>query len=168
MSKPIITKADVQSYKDLRKRAGHVEERISKRIHYILEKVHETFGSKLEYWYMHGAEEGEGGDLLKGFPSYTGDHSFDNICFVPYHGEWVIILEDGSEFGFGEGEIPIHWLYQDFEKELTEGKQRYEQRQVEQKRRKKERREAKKREKERLKASAVSKLSPEERAALGL
>lgn len=155
----------LEQYKSLRAQADEFGNQLEKRITYVIETIWSAFGKRFDYWYVQGAEEGQLGDLAKCFR--WGDDVQD-LCIHPYEGEMVILLKNESEYGFGEGEFPQRWLYEDFEQELTDGVAAYKAKVARQKEEREQRRAARKAKKDALKKSAASKLSEAERDALGL
>lgn len=169
MTEPIAI-SDLEAFVLLRKQAADFEEKISNRLDYVIRETFAKFGVKVLYWYINGADEGDGGDLLKAF---RWDDQIGELCIswddsTVNPNDLCIIDKNGCEFGFAEGEIPRRWLFEDFAEELTAGIRAYKEKQAAIKEKKKATRALKKAEKERLKASAAAKLSAAERKALGL
>lgn len=162
-----IIKEDIAEYQRCMREAGTYGSKIEARVEYILRTVYRAYGAVIDYWYFCGSEEGQEDDLF----NHIDDKEVS--CYYVetqtcYEGEEMLIrLDDGDlvEFGYS---FPTRWLYEDFEEEVLRGKAAYEQELADKKAEKARRRAAKKAEKERLKASAASKLTAEEKKALGL
>lgn len=162
-----ILKTDLDEYWRLSLLAGGYSGKILDRITYVLRAIYKEFGAELDYWYFDGAGEGEVGDLDSHLDK-DSIHSFMIFTKEPYEGDEMFAkLDDGTyaEFGY---DFPTRWLYEDFEDELSRGVAIVKQEALDEEKKKAEKKAAKKAEKERLKASAASKLTPEERKALGL
>jgi hypothetical protein len=161
----IINQTDIDEYWRLHRETGVAGGKIEKRIEYVLRRIYQEFDAEIDYWYFSDAPEGDVGSLHKAL----GQQDVTNYIIEPmtYGKEMVIKLDDGkyAEFGYG---FPIRWLYEDFEDELTRGKVAHEQEELDKKAAKAAARAARKAAKERLKASAASKLTTEEKKALGL
>ena len=157
-TKTKLTKEDLDFYKEAETRYEALKSNIVDRIDEILKFSFKTFGSKLEYWYFDGAEEGEIGPLK--IDTEWGD--VHGMVMKPYF-TMVILLEDGSEWGIEDG-IPIKWLTEDYQDEIVKGKKLYEKKQEEKKAKEKARREKKKD----IAAQAKTKLSKAELKALGV
>lgn len=155
-------------WKKLYSETSKLENQICNRIDYIVKTVFKTFGAKLSTWYFYGAEEGEMGDLNRAL--YTDYFSVITELVRDRNGNYnhidmVILLKDGSEWGF-EGEYPTRWLFEDFEEELIEGKKKYQEKVQEEKNKKKEKDLLKKQKNELLVEKAKAKLTKEELKAL--
>lgn len=150
----------IPAWQTMLKGVGKFETIIEERLTYILKTIHLTFGSKLDYWYFDGAEEGQLGDLARHFDT----SSIGSLIVSPsLKGDPTILLNDGSEWGLEES-IPTRWLFEAFEEELKEGLVKYlaaEEQKKLLKLEKQQKREEKKR-------AVLDKLSPEERKVLGL
>lgn len=144
--------------------AGYLEHQIINRVTYIIEFWFQTFGAKVTNWYFDEAGEGMVGDLIDNL----NPNSISNIytdCKPHPKGDMVIIDKHGDEY-IWESEIPIRWLFEDFEDEVTNGKKLFEEKELTRKSKKKELSLAKKAEDEKLIAEAKKKLSPQELAAI--
>ena len=156
-----LTPELVAEAEDLVSRAGKLEEKITDRIHYIMTSIFKLFGKKSAYWYFYGAGEGEVGPLWAHY-----DKEMIGVVIDDCPGEsMVILLKDGSEWGFDDG-IPTRWLFEDFEEELTQGKKNYEEREITRKAAQKELAANKKLEDKKLIEGAKKKLSKKELEAL--
>jgi hypothetical protein len=151
---------------------GAEEEKIYNRITDIHRTICKEFGDTLDTWYFYGAEEGEIGDLW----GNLGDDSIDRmeveIIMVPNkpssdYSDYKIIDKHGKELDLSSS-IPTRWLYEDFEKELSEGSKKYVQQKADKKRMAAERRLKKKEEKKILIEAAKKKLTKQELTALKL
>jgi len=148
-------------------RAAELSEILEERITFILQRLTSIFGGVLDTWYFDGAEENEVGNLL----NHLDSKSIDELC-LEYKQDtdcgrngMVIIDKFGKEYGCG-WEIPTRWLFEDFEKEIIDGKKLYEEREEDKKSKKKAMLEKKKAEHRVLFESAAAKLSKKELAAL--
>lgn len=156
--KPISPKA-VAEAKELVAKVGKIEQEIINRIDYIMSFAFYLFNKKDCCWYFYGAEEGEVGNLWRGYQDETIDTA------VECSGEMVILLKDGSEWGLTDS-IPTRWLYEPFEDEMTKGKEAYEEK-IERKKRAAKAQKLKKQKADKdLAEKAKAKLSKEELAAL--
>ncbi len=143
--------------KKLEKEIVPIDNAIYKRLDYIFKTVFKAFDSSFSSWWVDGAPEGCIGD----FCSLVHDDEIE-VCPVEFGGStkknktYFEILLNDHEWDL-ESEIPIHWLWEDFETELMQGKEDY----IQSKMNTKEKKQA-------LINSAKSKLSVEESRALGL
>lgn len=167
MDYPIKTNL-VLEWKHKSHEAGILKEKIIERINYVVRTIFSTFNIKIDTWYFYGAGEGEVGSLSRAI----GSNSVSFIVEIARNskGEYqsspmVILLKDGSEWGL-ESEFPLHWLFENFEQELFEGKKKFEEKEVERKKNQKELSIQKKLEDKVLVETAKTKLSKKELAAL--
>lgn len=156
ISPDLLEKASV-----LQKQLAKMESDIIDRCNYIMTSIFKLFDKKSAYWYFYGAGEGEFGDF---WDNYHKDYVHIIADNCPGK-EMVILLKDGSEWGFSDG-FPTRWLFEDFENELIEGKSLYEKREAERQEASKKKREEKKIKVKAIAEIAKSKLSKEELAAL--
>jgi hypothetical protein len=156
-----LTTALVANAQELAKQSGILDEQIINRIHYIMVSVFNLFKKKDAYWYFYGAGEGEVGNLW----SHYGSNEISIVADNCPGEEMVIIDKFGDDWGFGDS-IPTRWLFEDFEKELTEGKLKYEQKELDRKAKQKAMSAEKKQEDLELIKIAKKKLSKAELAAL--
>lgn len=159
-----ITKEHYDKWEDAISVAFQHEQVILNRITYILEVWFAAFGAKLENWYFDNAGEGEVGNLCDN----VNPDSIVNIyseCKPFPRKEMVILDKWGDEWGW-ESEIPLRWLFEDFEDEVNNGKKLFDEKELARKSKKKELSLAKKMKDEELIEKAKMKLSPEELAAI--
>ena len=159
-----ITPDIIQKRKEMAKELALLDGKIVNRIGYIIKTIYSTFHRKLKYWYVEGAGENEIGDINK---IICGD-SIETwrLHIEPYHQENLIIFDRGNILQYLPDNIPIRWMYEDFENELISGKEKYEVREQEEKLKDKTKKELQKQKKAELIAIAKAKLSPEELKAL--
>jgi hypothetical protein len=160
VKKSAINKELLANADKLKTELSVLEDKITDRIDYI---VKYCFG-KIDTWYFEGAQEGSNGDL------------WENIKYKEVEGiiissgerfpertkrDLIIINADGGEINLYDS-FPKRWLFEDFEKEVDEGKIKYEKKQLE----KKNKRNEKKDKTKSLAKSAAEKLSKDELAAI--
>lgn len=158
----------VEQYKKLMQQASVSENEISDRIHFVIEAILKVFDNQLDHWYFEDAPEGEIGDVLRNIHAdYIGD-----LCIYPKKmskfdaTDLTFIDRDGIETDV-RYQFPTRWLFDDsFEKELIEGKAKFEQREAEIKAKQKEKTAAQKAEDKKLVSEIKKKLSSKELAAL--
>lgn len=164
--KTVVTKELVKQWKTVSLQAGALEDKIVDRIDYIIKTIFKTFDQKLEYWYFYGAGEGEVGRLRIDGDSFSVITELARNRNGDYNSQqMVILLKDGSEWGF-DGEYPTRWLFEEFEKELTDGKKKFEEQEIARKLKQKELSVAKNQKDQSLIESAKKKLSKKELAAI--
>ncbi len=130
---------------------------LNNRITYICERIFKCFNKRLECCYFDGAEEGEFGD----FDKHVYGETFC-ITTEPFLGyKSLIILKDGQEWALADG-IPVRWLTEDFESELTDGKKAYLEKVAAKNAKKSARAKEKASKKDKLLAEIKEKLTPEE------
>jgi hypothetical protein len=125
-----ITRELVSKWQELYKEACAYEEQIISRIDYILKTWFKIYGYTLENWYFYGAEEGEVGDLYRNMYEYDDDDSTINNFYIDEAScgndiDMIFIDKDNNKVCW-ENSIPTRWLYEDFEKEIRDGKKKYE------------------------------------------
>lgn len=148
-----------------KKLSDSLEDQITSRIDYILRFLYKTFGGELDYWYFPNAEEGQVGDLYK----YTDANSVNQFVFeeVKAPEEIEILDKNGKYYSLFDGnEIPIRWLFEDFEQEVIGGAAAYKEQEKKKLELKKEKFKLKKEEQKALAESAKNKLTKEELKAL--
>jgi hypothetical protein len=137
-----------------------LENKITDRIDYI---VRYCFG-KIDTWYFDDAQPGSIGDLwenikyneIEGIIISRGERFPERT-----EKDLIIIDSNGGEINLYDS-FPKRWLFEDFEKEVDEGKIKYEKKQLE----KKNKRNEKKDKTKSLAKSAAEKLSKDELAAI--
>jgi len=158
--KPITTE-DYDKRKELLKKAGKYTSEIEKRIGYITDKIYETFNLKKEDWgFTEGVEAGEYGSFDM---SSNKDKIF--ISSAPGLYDEIIITKEGEEWCF-DCSIPTRWLFEDFEKELKDGKKLYEKKREEEKKEAKDKKELKKQKEAEMLKNIAAKLSDDEKKLL--
>jgi len=133
------------------------------RITYIVHEICRGFDLKYLTWYFPNAAEGEVGnfdgaehhDSFQIHMEYTEDGRKRS-----YGNDLVILLKDGSEWELYE--IPKHWLIEDFEEELEQGKVAYLTKLENKKKKAKEKLSKKKEEEKALLEQIKKKLTPSE------
>ena len=156
----ILTPDFVEKTQQLATEAGRLQDCIIKRIDYIMQSAFHLFEQKSAYWYFYGAGESEIGDL---WSHYTEEEI--SVIAGNCSDQMVIILNDGSEWGL-EDSIPTRWLYQDFIIEMTEGKEKYQQKLAADKTAAEIAKKQKAEDTKKLAETAIAKLSKAELAAL--
>lgn len=122
----------IKDWQNAMQTAGALEQGIIDRIDYVLKVWFKAFGSELKNWYFDGAEEGSMGNMR------IGNDNIYGICLDSCKGnqnfyDMIILDKDDDEYGW-EYEVPIRWLFDnDFEKEIIEGKRKYEEKKAAQK-----------------------------------
>ena len=147
----------VAEAEEVSRRAENLEQSIIDRISYIMASVFKLFGKSKAYWWFNGASEGEVGSFWKNYDK----EQISVITECPSGEEMIILLKDGSEWGLVDG-FPTRWLFEDFETEIKEGKQKYKEKEIIRKTELKKLSDRKKLEVEALIESAKSKLSKKE------
>ena len=161
-----IPESHIQAAIDAHKLYAAASSKITDRMNYIIRKCIEIAGGKLDWWDWQcdgDYEDRSSGDFME---SYHKDQ-------LSIRAEWsikreiIFIDKDGGEWLFQDG-IPTRWLYEDFEEEFTNGLKAYKE---------KEKQKAEKAKEKRLKDAAdqkvliekvLSKLTKEEKKALGI
>lgn len=162
-SKP-LDKSIVENWYPTRDALDKIESQICDRLTYVLSTLFDTFGFELETWYFEGAEEGSVGEM------HIRSDYIDGIIVESKHdryGQVKINLIDkfGSDWDFS-GDIPVRWLYDEFESEIIEGKAKYEAKELARQKADKLLSAKQKEKRDALLASAKSKLTKEELKAL--
>ena len=156
MNKNPITKGLIVDWEEASKKASALEEKIVDRLDYIITTIFEVFKERLDTWYFSDAQEGTMGSL-----TYDEPEIFMEWKHGTLKDDMIIIDRDGNELMFDQS-VPTRWLFQEFEAELKDGKKKYEERESAKLVKKLSDKEATKK----LAASAKSKLTKEELAAL--
>ena len=124
-----LDKGAIRDWEAAQQTANCLKGGIIDRIDYVLKVWFNAFGGTLESWYFEDAEENSMGDMYLDenfvygiyINSYKGNIDFDDM---------VIIDKNGKQYSW-EGEVPIRWLFEEtFEKEIVEGKKRYEEKEA--------------------------------------
>jgi hypothetical protein len=143
------------------------EDKIVNRITYILHKFFAIWDLKLDTWYFDDAEEGEVGNLWRNMDSQTIGRLVVDLTKESQR-KWadpIFVDKYGVEYEWCN-EIPTRWLFEDFEKEVIEGKKKFEEQEAVRKAKQKARSQKQKEEDAKLLEVVKQKLSPKELAAL--
>lgn len=97
---------------------------VNKRVDYIIKKIVSIFNMKLEWWGYSETDEGE---------AQLKDALYQDsvCCYISYkrdkgiHNQEIIIDTNGKELVLLSNGFPVRWLYEDFEDELIQGKEKY-------------------------------------------
>ena len=161
-----LAESDITATIEAHKLYNATASKITDRMNYIIRRCLEIAGGKLSWWDWQcdgDYEDQSSGDFME---SYDKDQ-------LSIRAEWnikseIIFLDKhGGEWGLQDG-IPTRWLYEDFEEEFTNGLKAYKEKEKQQKEKAKENRLKRAEEKKVLVKQAASKLTKEERKALGL
>ncbi len=152
-----LTNDDVNDWKEATRKAGVLEETITQRIDYILRTIYKTFGKKFDYWYIPGEDAS-----LRHY-ELEPENDFTGYCIEPYCSSLPIYSKVvDCEINLIDEGFPSRWLYEDFEEELTQGREYYKQWKTEKENKRKEKL-VKSAEKKAATLKAIrQKLSPEE------
>jgi hypothetical protein len=143
---------------------------ITDRVDYIIRFCVEAVKGKFSWWDWQNGGDGDDrapGDFMHSYSKHTPDT-------ITITGEWTngskmtFIDKNGDEFELEWGEIPTRWLYEEFEEEFKNGLKLYEEKKQAKTAKRKEMDTKQKEERKGLIAAARSKLTKEERKALGL
>jgi hypothetical protein len=143
---------------------------VSERMNYILNFCVNLVGGEVKWWDW--LNDGEGEDRAPGHFMYSYDRCDSHILIIT--GVWtegakmIFLDKEGSEWTLERGEFPTRWLWEDFETEYKNGLKAYQEKENSEVELSKRRRKEKDKEKKALIASAATKLTKEERKAVGL
>lgn len=165
MKKDILEFKIFEQWTAANEQASRLEDIITSRITYIVHTLFNQFNMKLDTWYFSDAGEGQVGSLS----DHCRGDEIDSIE-VELNRDFVyldinIIDRFGNEWMW-ENMIPRRWLFEDFEKEIADGKIKYLEKEVARKAKQKELSKKKKAEDALLIEKAKQKLSAKELAAL--
>lgn len=119
----IISTETLSIWLDLRKNISSLESQIIDRINYIVRKIYEIFDDGLYWWDFPGdGIHGEGGSLIN---SLNPDEIIFQAESSNYSKNKIIILQNGEERILDDG-FPRRWLFENFEEEVTKGKEKFE------------------------------------------
>jgi len=161
-----IAESDITAAIDAHKLYAAAMVNITARMNYIIRRCLELAGGKLDWWDWNSDgdyEDQSSGDFMESYDKDT----------LSIRAEWnikreIIFLDrDGDEWGLSDG-VPTRWLYEDFEEEFTNGIKAYKEKEEQKKAKDKENKQKREQEKKTLITQAASKLSKEERKALGI
>lgn len=99
---------------------------INERANEVIKGTAKILNKEIEWWdYANGGYQDEIDGYFEIFQystfiSYTGEGSF----FNNYKDSSIIILIDGVEFDLSY-EMPTRWLWEDYEKEVSEGRRKF-------------------------------------------
>jgi len=147
-----------------------ISSKISDRMNYIIRHCVEAVGGKVNWWDWQNG--GDGGDRAPG--DFMSSYSRSDPDALTITGEWThgdkmtFINKNGDEWELEYGELPVRWLYEDFEEEYANGLKLYREKQDQEKIKTKANKIKQEREKKALITAAASKLTKEERKALGI
>jgi hypothetical protein len=122
----LITQGLITDYKNARIKADVLQDKIVKRLDYIVATIFKTFKVKKYTWYFIDAAEGEVGTFTYDEPEIYMAWEYDKGMMTD---DMIIIDRDGEEYMF-DGSIPTRWLFENFETELTKGKKKYDDREA--------------------------------------
>lgn len=165
MNKNPISKELYNSWQSLNEQAQALEQEIVDRLSFVINRACEMFGQPISTWYFDDAQEGEVGDVWENI--HRGEFAV-TLDFKKNSSErnMTIVLNDGTELDIARDGFLTRWLFEDFEKEIHEGKFKYKEKEIKRKTELKKLSEQKRVEQEELIRSAKSKLSRQELAAL--
>ena len=161
-----LTESDITAAIDAWKLYTLACGKITDRMNYIIRKCVEIAGGKLDWWDWNcddDYEDRSSGDFMESYDKDT----------LTIRAEWsikqeIIFLDkNGSEWGLWEG-VPTRWLYEDFEKEFTNGLKAYKEKEIQKTAKKKEKKLKNVVDQKGLMEKVLSKLTKEERKVLGL
>ena len=162
-----VTKSMIDELRtsDSRSRCNEIESLIERRTEEIMENIFKVF-LRHDAWWSWEYYEGDGSP-----PDFDFEENIDNDGYIKLYvetcGEMVVTLKDETELGLDEG-FPIRWLWEDYEKELIDGKEKWKRKQEIKKQMLKGRSAQLKEIKTKYKIEALKKLTPEELWACGL
>jgi len=159
-----LNKSIVNNWYSAKNALNEIEEKINHRLTYILVTLYSTFGFKLDTWYFECADEGTVGEMqING--NYIDEIIVESRSYKYGEAKINIVDKFGNDWGFS-GDIPVRWLYEEFESEIKEGKAKYEAKELVRKETEKALTAKQKAKKDALLISAKSKLTKEELRAL--
>jgi hypothetical protein len=97
------------------KKTDNYESLVRERVGYIVETIMKTFKASMEGY---GYDEGRDlsfREMIKDEYMVFGIHTNDYLDIIDKHGQWINLV-DG---------IPQYWLWENFEEELENGRQKY-------------------------------------------
>lgn len=155
-----LTIDEINLYKDYLAKAGRLEDKIYKRIDYILKRCFAEIGKELkdgDWWFY----SDDCAPISKHIGKYVSGFEFHK--YSPDNSP-ILIDRDGNIVEITDG-FPSRWLTEDFEEELVRGVELYRKQQEEIKRKAAEESDKLKNS---LKAKALAKLTAAEKRVLGL
>jgi len=164
MKKDILESKHFNDWREAKAQCDRLENIITERLSYVVHKIFEVFNLKVSTWYFPDAKEGEVGDL----DSHIWDAGIHEI-FVEISNNKknnIILIDKYDNEWEWDSPLPTRWLFEDFEREIIEGKKKYEEKEAARKAQRKELTEKQKSEDAALLANVKQKLSKKELAAL--
>ena len=153
-----LRRSILKEYEEASAKSGQIESEINNRVDEIINFIVEFEGLKLNTWYYQDAPEGGMGEIqiynedIYGVEVHVKDSSYNHFTYIIDGGEWSL---DGCT-------IPVKWLFEDYKREISEGREKYLQKQEKKKQKRAERKKQKELKEKKLKESIKSKLSAEE------
>ena len=157
-----ISNDHFKDYMEAENRLSQLEEVLTDRIGYIIDKLHDICGINYEYWYFEGAPEGDVGK--PDIDQYTVSSLVVDYGCNGYK-SIKLILKDGEEWILEES-FPSRWLFEDFEQEVIDGKKKFDAKEKARKEKAKQQRLSRKEKDKRIIEKVTSKLTKEEIAAI--
>lgn len=159
----VLSHTTLAIWLELQKNSSALEDQIVDRINYIVRKICEVFNDKLDWWDFPGdGNRGEGGRMIDAING-------DKVSFVAEAENALssheVIFKDNSKWDLNS-DFPKRWLFENFEEELIEGKERFKIFEKNRLQNKRELAASNKIKNKMLVAQAKAKLSKEELAAL--
>ena len=154
-----LTIDEMNLYKEYSEKAGRLEDKICKRVDYILKRCFAEIGVELKdgHWCFYPDEA----PISKHMTKYVSGFEFYKYSL---YNSPLLIDRDGNIVEITD-HFPTRWLTEDFEEELVRGVELYRKQQEEIKRKAAEESDKLKNS---LKAKALAKLTAAEKKALGL
>lgn len=123
-----LTKEFFNNWLNIRKESERLEARIIERMSYIIHKSCQMFGNSVSTWFFEDVSEREVGNVCNAIigTEFTPSLIFSNIK----HSSMCVILNDESEINLIQDGFPVRWLFEDFEREIAEGKEKYRQKEI--------------------------------------
>lgn len=126
LNKEVLSPITLSNWLELQKNSSSLEGKIINRIGYIVRKIHEFFEDELSWWDFPGdGKRGEGGLLINALNNITDEILFQSEINGRSYKTYVVILSDNSKWDLSGG-FPRRWLFENFEEELIEGKEKFE------------------------------------------
>jgi len=162
-----ISKFNFDQFITVRYKNQTYEQAIEERVDYILKCVFEAGNSRLDNWWVSGANEGESGDIFSIIhKDYISVSCLEYDCTASDYDNFKAII-NGETWNLLE-DIPTRWLHEKFENELLSGVKLFRIEQENKKQLAATKRKANKVKKEKLIESARTKLTIEEQKAVGI
>lgn len=118
----LITPETLIAYRKSFEESKSIEKKIVDRIDYIVQILCKVFDRKLRYWCFPDAQEGEIGTAYH----YIYDFSISiEFGFSYKRNDYMDFIDKNGEVCTIINLLPVRWLFEDFEKELTDGVKKY-------------------------------------------